>query len=220
MTQFRMSQKRPKDLRWWRKWIIMMKQAGKKDLQMLELDLCVNANHDFSVTRVHIWRLNFKVILGKRLDLNDTSQCWTDGCRPEISDFVADFVRKEGSRKGGSSVKMTREKILQKGLKRMFWPKRATKDQTRTKRGKNIINCPQNTSVFVQTKLRIRGGNCPFPPFPFLVTFGGQPPHFKTNLQSSIWLTPKSEFANWLVEDIAGLLTSNFWPWLSSTSVK
>ena len=78
----------------------MMKQAGKKDLQMLELDLCVNANHDFSVTRVHIWRLNFKVILGKRLDLNDTSQCWTDGCRPEISYLIADFVWKEGSRKG------------------------------------------------------------------------------------------------------------------------
>ena len=77
-----------------------MKQAGKKDLQMLELDLCVNANHDFSVTRVHIWRLNFKVILGKRLDLNDTSQCWTDGCRPEISYLIADFVWKEGSRKG------------------------------------------------------------------------------------------------------------------------
>ena len=77
-----------------------MKQAGKKDLQMLELDLCVNANHDFSVTRVHIWRLNFKVILGKRLDLNDTSQCWTDGCRPEINYFFADLVRKRGSRKG------------------------------------------------------------------------------------------------------------------------
>ena len=57
-------------------------------------------------------------------------------------------------------VKITTEKILPKGPKRMFWPKRPTRDKIGTKRVKSIIRCPQKPSVF-----------------PFLVTDLGANPH-------------------------------------------
>ena len=118
-------------------------------------------------------------------------------------------------------VKITTEKILRKGLKRMFWPKRPTRDKIGTKRVKSIIRCPQKPSVFVQTKLRIRGGNRLFPPFPFLVTDLGANPHTLQPFFKVVFdALPKVSYAYWLVENIASLSTSNFWPWLSSANVK